>query len=311
MSAATFLKRLRAGRPLLLDGGLASELERRGASLTTGLWSAELLERDPALIAAVHEDYVAAGADIVSTASYQASLGAFAAAGIEEAPARALIERSVELARASGASFVAGSVGPYGATLQGGAEYTGGYALSSEEYVRFHAPRLEALIGAGVDVIAAETLPVVGEAVVLAALAHALGAKLWLAFSCVDERALADGTPVEIAAALAEKAPAVVAVGVNCVRPEQVAPLLERMQRTTSKPLVAYPNSGEPWLAAERRYAASSTTAAHGWAGRLDATVPRWLALGARIIGGCCRTTPDDTRRLARVLKEGGRTPSR
>ena len=74
MTAATFRRRLASGPPLVLDGGLATELERRGASLDTPLWSAEVLRTDPALVAAVHRDYAAAGADIVTTASYQASL---------------------------------------------------------------------------------------------------------------------------------------------------------------------------------------------------------------------------------------------
>lgn len=298
MSAATFRARLARRAPLVLDGGLASELERRGASLTSRLWSAEVLRTDPALVGAVHRAYAEAGAEVVTTATYQASFTTLAEAGLSEDESLALVKRSVALARASGAPFVAGSVGPYGATLEGGGEYRGDYSLSSGEYVDFHAPRVEALLAAGVDVIAAETLPVLDEAVALAALCDELGAALWLSFQCRDTRSLAGGAPVEIAAALADKSAAVVAVGVNCVSPAQVSPLLERMRATTTKPLVAYPNRGERWDAERRRY----LPPAHDV--DVAALVPRWLERGARVIGGCCRTTPDDTRALVRALRD-------
>lgn len=296
MSAATFTDRLQQGPPLMLDGGLATELERRGASLDGHLWSARLLRDDPELIAAVHRDYAIAGADVVTTASYQASLEGFSRAGVKQADALALIQRSVELARASGAPFVAGSIGSYGATLPNGAEYRGDYTLTLDEYVSFHAPRVEALLDAGVDVIAAETLPVVDEAVALAALVQELGGVLWLSFTCRDERCVASGTPIEIAAALAQQASAVVAVGVNCVHPALVEPLLVRMATTTSKPLVAYPNRGESWDAEQRMHTPSSNEI------DLPALFPRWARAGARLIGGCCRTTPDDIARMGAAL---------
>lgn len=298
MGTETFLERLQRRPPLLLDGGLASELERRGASLQTRLWSAEILRTSPTLVGEVHRAYAEAGAEIATTATYQASFHTLAAVGLSPRESQELTRRSVELARASGSPFVAGSVGPYGATLEGGGEYRGGYSLSSAAYLDFHAPRVEALLAAGVDVIAAETLPVLDEAVALAALCEELDAPLWLSFQCRDARSLAGGAPVEIAAALADKAPAVVAVGVNCVAPELVSPLLERMRATTSKPLVAYPNRGERWDPEGRRFLPPEAEV------DLAALVPRWVERGARIVGGCCRTTPEDTLALAAALSD-------
>lgn len=298
MARETFHERLQRSPPLILDGGLASELERRGASLESHLWSTEVLRANPALVGEVHRAYAEAGAEIATTATYQASHQTLASAGLSARACIALWRKSVELARASGSPFVAGSVGPYGAILEGGGEYRGGYSLTTAEYLEFHAPRVEALLAAGVDVIAAETLPVLDEAVALAALCEELDVPLWLSFQCRDARTLAGGAPIEIAAGFADKAPAVVAVGVNCVAPTLVSPLLERMRATTSKPLVAYPNRGERWDAEARRFLAPEAPPPD-----VPSLLRRWVERGARIIGGCCRTTPDDTRAVAEALR--------
>src|SRR5215212_9465198 len=108
--------------PIMLDGGLATELERRGADLHDRLWSARLLPEDPDMIRAVHADYFAAGADVAISASYQASFEGFAQRGVGRERAADLMRRSVELAREAaddtdGERIVAASVGPYGAIL--------------------------------------------------------------------------------------------------------------------------------------------------------------------------------------------------
>src|SRR5947209_19848306 len=99
--------------PVVLDGGLATELERRGHDVGSVLWSARLLRDDPGAIAAVHASFAEAGAQVATTASYQATVDGFAAAGIPAAEAETLIARSVTLAReAAPGCWVAGSVGP-------------------------------------------------------------------------------------------------------------------------------------------------------------------------------------------------------
>src|SRR3954463_8905574 len=105
-----------ATRPVVLDGGLATELEARGHDVGSSLWSARLLRDDPAAIVAAHAAFAAAGAQVATTASYQATVEGFAAAGVDAAEGRRLIASSVRLAREGqgGAGWVAGSVGPYG-----------------------------------------------------------------------------------------------------------------------------------------------------------------------------------------------------
>jgi homocysteine S-methyltransferase len=118
---------------------------------------------------------------VAITASYQATPAGFAARGLDEAQSRALIGKSVELARKAreaylaenphaGTLLVAGSVGPYGAYLADGSEYRGDYVRSAEEFTAFHRPRVEALLDAGADLLACETLPSFAEIKALAAL---------------------------------------------------------------------------------------------------------------------------------------------
>src|SRR3954465_8466094 len=148
--------------PVVLDGGLSTELEARGHDVSSALWSARLLRDDPAAIVAAHAAFAAAGAQVATTASYQATVEGFQAAGISPRQAARLIERSVILAREGQENgWVAGSVGPYGAMLADGSEYTGAYVeeLDIRALRAFHRPRMDRLTGAGADVLACETGP--------------------------------------------------------------------------------------------------------------------------------------------------------
>lgn len=296
---------------VILDGALATELERRGADLGDPLWSARLLIENPALIRQLHYDYLAAGADVITTASYQASFAGFARRGLDEAQAAALLRLSVELACQARDTFwadpanragrqrplVAASVGPYGAYLADGSEYRGDYGLTVNELMAWHRPRLAVLADAGADLLAGETLPCLAEGEALARLLPEFpGASAWLALSCRDGAHLAHGEPLAAAARLAEQTPQIVAVGVNCTPPRYVESLLRSAGAATTRPLLCYPNSGERWDSANHCWVDSPD------AGDFAAAALRWRAVGARLIGGCCRTTPEDIRRLRALL---------
>jgi homocysteine S-methyltransferase len=279
---------------LVLDGGLATHLEALGADLRDDLWSARLLLEDPGLIRRVHADYFAAGADVATTASYQATLPGFAGRGIGAAEAKRLLRLSVELAGQArdeaGHGLVAASVGPYGAYLANGAEYTGDYDLDEEGLLAWHRPRWEILAGAGADLLACETIPSMAEARALARLVtETPEVKAWVSFSCRDEAHLNDGTPIEEAAALFAGNPQIVAVGVNCTAPRHVPGLISRL---TVLPVVVYPNSGESWDAGDRRWLGLADPAEYGQAAK------EWQDRGASMIGGCCRTTPEHIRQV-------------
>jgi homocysteine S-methyltransferase len=279
---------------LVLDGGLASELERRGADLRDPLWSARILMEDPDLIRAVHADYFAAGADVAISASYQASFEGFAERGLSREQAVALMRRSVELAREAAGDnrIVAASVGPYGAVLADGSEYVGRYGLSVQELIEFHAPRIEVLLEAGPDLLAIETIPSILEAEALVTILEGLpGVSAWVSFSCSDDVHISDGTLFAEAAALAASSSRVVAVGVNCSPPVHIPALLSSVRGDT--PLLTYPNVGSTWDGVAKSWILDGPRPDFG------AAAADWRAAGARIVGGCCGTTPDDIRAIA------------
>ncbi|MEM6994421.1 MAG: homocysteine S-methyltransferase [Myxococcota bacterium] len=293
---------------LRLDGGLATELSQRGYDLRDPLWSAKILLEAPEAIAAVHRDYLQAGADIIVAASYQASAAGLRARGLSPAEADAALDLSVTLAVDARDQFVAAaphrprplvaaSIGPYGATLADGSEYTGAYAISDADLIAFHRPRL-ARLAQHADVLACETLPSAQEVrAVVAVLDEVLGTgadvDAWVSVSCKDDAHVCRGEPIEDALAAAVGCRSVSAVGVNCTAPAHIAALIGRLRPADRQAIVVYPNGGEAWDAE-----------AHAWHGEgcspaaFGRAAARWVRAGARIVGGCCRTGPEHIRAL-------------
>jgi homocysteine S-methyltransferase len=307
MDSHHFREALRAGRPLVLDGGLATQLEAQGADLSDRLWSARLLVEQPEEIVAAHLAFYRAGAQVATTASYQATFEGFAARGLDHDAAANLLRRSVELAdRArdialdegvAGPLFVAASIGPYGAMLADGSEYRGRYGRTVAELADFHRERFRILAATGADVLAVETIPEIEEARAMAVLLGELpGTAAWISFSCADGGHLRGGVPIEAAVEAIMDAPGVVATGVNCTAPEHVGELIARMRSVSSLPIAVYPNSGEGWDAVARRWTGAG-------AGRVDGEAAvRWRSAGALLIGGCCRVSPSQVGAMGQAL---------
>ena len=190
--------------------------------------------------------------------------------------------------------LVAASIGPYGAMLADGQEYEGNYGLTREELAAFHRPRLAALLAAGPDLLAFETIPSQLEAEALVdVLAEHPGVPAWLSYSCRDGAHTCEGQPIEQAVSVADRSRQVVAVGLNCTRPEHVDELLTRAAAATRLPLVTYPNDGRVWDGPNRCWLGV------GAAGFDPATVARWRSLGVRLVGGCCGVGPAGIRDLS------------
>ena len=305
---------LDAGQVFVLDGALATELERRGANLNDPLWSAKLLIEQPALIRQVHADYFAAGADVATTASYQATFEAFSKRGYSHAQAAELMRLSVQLACEARDAFwaepahregrrrplVAASVGPYGAMLADGSEYRGHYGIDRAALAAFHQERLQVLAGAGADLLACETIPCLDEALAIASLLPSLGGMTaWISFACKDGEHNAQGERLADCVAALEPYAEVVAVGVNCTAPEYVPSLVAQARARTSKPVVVYPNSGEQYDAVSKQWGGDCNHSA-AFADQALA----WYARGARLIGGCCRTGPQDIAAVKQAVRK-------
>ncbi len=287
---------------LVLDGGLATELESRGESLKDPLWSAKVLLSAPEKIAEVHYAYFVAGADVAITASYQATFPGLRAAGFTIPEAERVIRHSVTVALEARERFwsgrenrvgrlrplIAASVGPYGAFLHDGSEYRGDYRISRGELKAFHADRLAVLADSGADLIACETIPSLEEAEVLTELlSHLQKIEAWISFSCKDDTHISDGTKFSAAVKAVLESETVVAAGLNCTAPRFVNALLDRARLVSDKPLVAYPNSGELYEVATCGWKSASEI------GMIEHAVHGWRDRGALLIGGCCRTTPE------------------
>ena len=282
----------------LLDGGLATELQARGWPLDTVLWSAQYLRSNPRALIDAHLAYLEAGAEVVTSASYQASRAGFHQFGVGAAEADGLIASSIALARAACDEFaaanpnasrrkVAASVGPYGAVLNDGSEYTGDYGVTELTLRQFHAQRLSLLDQSGADYLAVETVPSVLEARVLSDLLADCSTPAWVSFSCKDEQHICDGTKIAAVASLFSAHPRVFGVGVNCTAPQFVAELVGRIRPAApGKTVVVYPNSGEVYDAQLQAWQGTESPV------DFVSAAKTWVAAGATWIGGCCRTGP-------------------
>jgi homocysteine S-methyltransferase len=275
---------------LIIDGGLATQLEAQGCNINNSLWSASVIKSNPQAIVDAHRAYLEAGAEIVTTASYQATDPELLVRSVELA-----LQARDEFERSGGRrALVAASVGPYGAVLSDGSEYTGNYVIGADELHDFHQGRLQLLDGSGVDLLACETIPSLTEAIVLGKLLRDVRCPAWISFSCCDGDSINDGTPIEVVADLFRQHPHVLAVGINCTRPQFAVSLIERIHAVLpDKAIVVYPNSGEVFDASNKTW--SGVVTADDWA----TAAQTWIAAGASVIGGCCRTGPEHIRAIA------------
>lgn len=304
---------------VVLDGALATELERRGCDLRDALWSARVLMEAPELIRAVHADYFAAGADCATTASYQATFEGFARRGLSTAQAADLMRLSVQLAIEARDAFwaieanhvgrprpfVAASIGPYGAFLADGSEYRGNYGLTEDELADFHRPRMAVMAASDADMLACETIPCLLEATaILRTLEEFPSMSAWFSFSCRDGAHTSHGELLADCAALLGSHPQVAAVGVNCTAPRFINALVQSARAATDKPILVYPNSGETYDPNSKLWSGVASCKDFAQQAQL------WYASGARVIGGCCRTKPEHIREVAGHLPNeswGGR----
>ncbi|KAM6963116.1 homocysteine S-methyltransferase YbgG [Aplochiton taeniatus] len=302
--------------PLILDGGLATELETAGFQLQGDpLWSARLLHTNPQAVKDAHYRFLMSGADVITTATYQASIEGFKkhlimtpelASELQMSGVR-LAQEAVKQFVTGGdladrkTPFVAGSVGPYGAFLHDGSEYTGAYAekMSIEELKAWHRPQVQCLVAAGPDLIAMETIPSIKEAEALVELLREFpNSRAWLSFSCKDGRCISDGSPFIEAVNMASRCKQLIAVGVNCCPPTLVKPLLDSAKSLHTPDLswVAYPNSGEEWNV-ERGWKVNDSRES------ISKLSVEWKEQGAALIGGCCRISPADIANLRQQLQ--------
>ncbi|VFQ88767.1 unnamed protein product [Cuscuta campestris] len=321
---ADFLQK--SGGVGVIDGGLATELERHGANLNDPLWSAKCLLDSPHLIRAVHLDYLEAGAGIIISASYQATIQGFMAKDFSQDESEALLKKSVEIAcearnlynkkcRESSSDYttagkvlknrpilVAASVGSYGAYLADGSEYSGDYGdVINVKFLKdFHRRRVQLLADAGADIMAFETVPNKIEAQAFVELLDEEDIKIpaWLSFNSKDGINVVSGDSLLECATIADSCKTVVAVGINCTPPRFISNLILSLNKATAKPILIYPNSGETYDAEKKEWVTNTGVSNDSFVSYVN----KWCEDGASLVGGCCRTTPDTIRAIYNVL---------
>ncbi|MCD8036118.1 MAG: homocysteine S-methyltransferase [Clostridiales bacterium] len=294
-----FTELLNRNKLTILDGAMATELEARGCDINDELWSAKMLAEKPEMIEQVHYDYYEVGADIGIAASYQASVAGFMKKGYTREESEGLVKSAVEILLKAKGRFqqdhperdcliAAAAIGPYGAYLADGSEYRGDYAADKETIYNFHNERMCLLAESGAEMFACETLPCLWEAEIILEITKKLNIPCWFSFSCKDEKHICDGTPISECAKRMDSEDIVKAIGVNCTNPIYISGLIKNIKEACSKPVIVYPNKGEEYDAVKKIWLGAKDGKSFGeW-------TKQWYNDGAAIIGGCCRTNPED-----------------
>jgi len=289
-------------RPILIDGGLATQLEYQGFELNSKLWSAKILMESPQAISNAHKSYIDAGADIITTAGYQASEQGLFEFGLPTTEIKKVILNAVKLATHARDStrhqvLVAASIGPYGAYLADGSEYTGDYGIDEAGLIKFHQNRINWLSESSADLIACETIPNMIEASALNRLLQKSGKPAWVSFSCNSDSTICDGFPISDAVKIFNSNSNVLAVGINCTQPQYVSHLIDLIKGSVkNKKIVVYPNSGEIYDAKIKSWGNDTDTYSF-----LD-YCESWIKQGVDMIGGCCRIGPKEISDLRSLI---------
>jgi len=291
---------------ILLDGGMGQELINRGVSGQGVLWSAKALFDNPAAVQAVHEDYIRAGADVITTNSYACIRNNFGPLGLldrlgEMNRLAAMLARQAR-DRVGKNVLIAGSMGPQNGSYR--PDLVGSYDETEalyREQAGFLAPF--------VDLFICETMSCIREARAAATAALATGKPVWLSWSIEDSGAarLRSGESIDDAREDIDGM-GVSAVLLNCSPPEAIGKVLPELAALSDVPVGAYANAftpipekwdfhGETSIPPSRTDITPEAYAAHA-AG--------WLQSGARIIGGCCEVGPAHIAHLNRTLRQQG-----
>jgi S-methylmethionine-dependent homocysteine/selenocysteine methylase len=290
-----------AGRPVILDGAMGTELRHRGVDTGLPLWSANALLTAPETVRALHEEYIRAGAAIITTDTFRTTRRTFHRAGLPDRSAE-LTSLAVALAREAQSThpgrgiLIAGSVAPLEDC------YHPELVPPDEELRREHAEHAERLAAAGVDFLLLETMGTVREARAAADAARGTGKEFLASFICDQEGRLLGGETINDAVrAIAPLSPA--GFSLNCISPRVIGPSIQKLSSAVFSlavaspvPLGVYANVGQAGADLDGEFLTDVDEDEYGSFAR------GWFRAGYTIIGGCCGTTPEYIRRIAAVL---------
>lgn len=296
---------------VVLDGAMSTELENIGINLNDSLWTAKVLAEEPEAIKQVYSNYITSGADACMTASYQASILGYTQRGYSIEEAESFIANSIYLllearkewweseGKKSGRiiPLAIASIGPYGAYLADGSEYTGNYDVTEANLRNFHKRRIEILKEAGAEIFGLDTFPNLTEAKICAEIFEELKVDFYASFSFKNEKVTNSGNTILECVEGLNKYKKLKAIGVNCTKPKYITDIIKGYKKVTDLPIIVYPNSGEEYDPITKK-----------WNGEKDLTIYTnwlndWAEAGATIIGGCCGVTHEDINQIYKFFK--------
>lgn len=290
-----FLDRLHQSKTLILDGAMGTELARQGIELKLPLWSAGAVRSYPNIVRQIHLDYLKAGAEIITTATFRTEGYTFIKAGLSEQAAQqtclqavALAHEAIQICTTPSPKFIAGSIAPLEDC------YHPELTPEEETIRRYQEQRAHWLSEFGVDLLLLETMNNFKEIKITTQLALQTNLPVIVSFLIRNRDLLFDGTPVD-EVLLFLSTSGVAAIGINCVHHSLITAFLDKYAGSITKPLLAYPNA-DYYLGGQWMRDSTFTPDSFG-----DIAC-KWQSAGVKIIGGCCGTNPAHIAELSRRL---------
>lgn len=281
----------------LLDGSMSFPMEHLGYNLKNKLWTGMALLSDPDIIKNIHKDYINAGADYISTSTYQVSYDRLKNMGYQSSEIKKVFQKSVDLVKEaikeSGSKKeikIVGSFGPFASYDPNASEYVGKYNSTDNEIKNFHLNNINIIEETDLDIILYETIPCLREIKVLSKVLSQTNKEIWISITCNENIEFRDGSSFKEACKIISQIEQITTLGINCFSPLLVEKALKELKKYSNKKTLVYPNSGEQYNP-KVKY----------WSGKNkfnNLMIKNWLSLSPDIIGGCCRVGYDNIKKM-------------
>ena len=281
----------------LLDGSMSFPLEQLGYNLKNKLWTGMALISDPDIIKNIHKDYINAGADYISTSTYQVSYDRLQNMGYQSSEIKKVFQKSIDLvkeaikeSRSKKEIKIVGSFGPFASYDPNASEYVGKYNSTDDEIKNFHLNNINIIEETDLDIILYETIPCLREIKVLSKVLSQTNKEIWISITCNENIEFRDGSSFKEACKIISQIEQITTLGINCFSPLLVEKALKELKKYSNKKTLVYPNSGEKYNPKDKY-----------WSGKNEFNnlmIKNWLSLSPDIIGGCCRVGYDNIKKM-------------
>ncbi len=281
----------------LLDGSMSFPMEQLGYNLKNKLWTGMALINDPNIIKDIHKGYIKAGADYISTSTYQISFGRLKNMGYQSVEIKKIFQKSVDLvkeaileSKSKREIKIVGSFGPYASFDPKASEYVGEYISTDDEIMNFHHNNIRIIEETDLDIILYETIPCLREFKILSEILSNTKKEIWISVTCNENIEFRDGSSFKEACEIISGIEKITTLGINCFSPLLVNKAIRKLKKYSNKKALIYPNSGEVYNQEDKF-----------WSGKNefnDVMIKNWLSLSPDIIGGCCRVGYDNIKKM-------------